>query len=618
MKALLDWLDQRTGCRRLLQRFLFESIPGGARWRHAWGAALIYAFGVQVVTGFFLWTGYSPSGQTAWESVYYIQHEMFGGWLLRGLHHYTAQAFVVLLVLHLFQMILFGAYRAPRELTFWLALLLVPLAITISAAGWLLPYDQRGFWASRVPINLLGALPVLGPVLQKLAMGGADFGHHTLTRFFALHAGLLPPVIAFVLGLHFYLTRRYGLADPGTPGRTGETYWPDQFLRNALLSLAVLAVAVGFTLLPWLIDPTARPGVELGAPADPSEQYSAARPEWFMLFLFQFLKYFPGGTEIWGAVIIPGVVMTVIALMPFWARGRLGHRFNVGFVCALGVGIVSLIVLARSEDRQDAIYQSAVADARRSAERMQVLAGSPAGIPNSGALTLLRNDPLTQGPKLFAKHCASCHRYDGHDGLGRVPTKDPQSAADLSGFATRAWLSGWLNPERIGTTNYFGATRHKDGKMVKFVQKDFAHDSEEQRQRLRKVVAALSAEAQLRAQLEADQRDAALIREGRKLIAGEMRCTECHQFRKKDEDATAPDLTGYGSRDWLVGIIRNPAHPRYYGKRNDRMPAFGTGASQILSAREIYLLADWLRGQWYEPAQPSGTRPAQVAKKAGK
>ncbi|MBI3191514.1 MAG: cytochrome b N-terminal domain-containing protein, partial [Pedosphaera parvula] len=303
MKALFDWLDQRTGCRRVLRRFLFESIPGGSRWRYAWGTALIYAFGVQVITGFFLWTGYSPSGQTAWESVYFTQYEMAGGWLLRGLHHYTAQAFVVLLALHLFQMILFGAYRAPRELSFWLALLLVPLAITISATGWLLPYDQGGFWASRVPINIMGATPVLGPVLQKLAMGGPDFGHHTLTRFFALHAGLMPPLIAAVLALHYFLNHRQGLADPGTPGRAGETWWPDQFLRDALLCAAVLGAMVGLIFLPHWIDPTALPGVELGAPADPSEQYSAARPEWFMLFLFQLLKYFPGGTEIWGAVV---------------------------------------------------------------------------------------------------------------------------------------------------------------------------------------------------------------------------------------------------------------------------------------------------------------------------
>src|SRR6185369_3038651 len=119
---------------------------------------------------------------------------------------------------------------------------------------------------------------------------------------------------------------------------------------------------------------------------------------------------------------------------------------------------------------------------------------------------------------------------------------------------------------------------------------------------LRKAIAALSAESKLKSQRDVDARDDALIQEGRQLIAGEtLRCTECHQFRKKDEDATAPDLTGYGSREWLTGIISNPKHPRFYGKRNDRMLSFGE--EKILDAVTIGLLADWLRGEWYEPAE---------------
>ncbi len=103
-------------------------------------------------------------------------------------------------------------------------------------------------------------------------------------------------------------------------------------------------------------------------------------------------------------------------------------------------------------------------------------------------------------------------------------------------------------------------------------------------------------------QLAADQRDATLIDQGRALIQNEVKCTDCHQFRNKDQDATAPDLTGYGSRKWLISFISNPAHPDFYGNRNDRMPAFG--ADQILSAKEIGLIADWLRGAWYEAPGP--------------
>jgi ubiquinol-cytochrome c reductase cytochrome b subunit len=148
--------------------------------------------------------------------------------------------------------------------------------------------------------------------------------------------------------------------------------------------------------------------------------------------------------------------------------------------------------------------------------------------------------------------------------------------------------------------------------MVKFVKKDIAGFSPDQKQQLMKVVMALSAEAQLKSQREVDQGDDATIEEGRKLMASDdMRCTECHQFRNKDEDASAPGLTGYGSREWLIGIISNPKHERFYGRRNDRMPAFSD--DKILDAKAIGLIADWLREDWYKPAdrQHEATLPSK-------
>jgi ubiquinol-cytochrome c reductase cytochrome b subunit len=111
MKSFLNWLDDRTGIRDFLSEALYESIPGGARWRYVWGSTLVFTFVVQLVTGVFLWMQYSPSAQTAWESVFYIQYETQGGWLLRGVHHFTAQAMVVLLVFHMMQVVIDGAYR---------------------------------------------------------------------------------------------------------------------------------------------------------------------------------------------------------------------------------------------------------------------------------------------------------------------------------------------------------------------------------------------------------------------------------------------------------------------------------------------------------------------------
>src|SRR3989441_5562471 len=205
MSALVDWLDQRTGWRKFLYAALYENVPGGARWRYVWGSTLMFALAVQFITGIFLWMAYAPSSQTAWESVYYIQDRMRGGWLLRGLHHYTAQVMTVLLVLHLMQVVIDGAYKAPREINFWFGLILLQLVLALSLTGYLLPWDQKGYWATRVATNILSQVPFIGPALQKIIIGGPEYGHHTLTRFFALHAGALPALITALVVGHIYL-----------------------------------------------------------------------------------------------------------------------------------------------------------------------------------------------------------------------------------------------------------------------------------------------------------------------------------------------------------------------------------------------------------------------------
>lgn len=591
MKKLIDWIDQRTGARKLTREALYENVPGGARWRYVWGSTLTFCLFIQFVTGIFLWMAYSPGSQTAWASVYYIQYEMTGGWLLRGLHHFTAQAMTILLVLHLMQVVIDGAYKAPREVNFWFGLVLLLLVLGLSLTGYLLPWDQKGYWATKVATNLAAITPVIGPSLQKLIVGGSDYGHHTLTRFFALHAGVLPGLIIAMLVGHIYLFRKHGITAKKPYKKPDAAFWPDQVLKDAVACLAVLAVVLFFVLR--------FRGAPLSAPADPSEPFSAARPEWYFLFLFQFLKYFPGGTEVWGAIVIPTILMLIVFAMPFIGNWKLGHRFNIGFLCAILAGAVLLTYLAWAEDRNNPAYAVAVKEAERDAERVKILAQSPTGIPESGAATLLGNDAFTQGPKLFARNCASCHRYDGHDGTGLVP-QDAPSAPDLKNFASREWITGFLDPEKISTPHYYGGTKFENGKMARFVKRSVAKFTPEEQEDLNKVILALSAEANLKSQKELDLHDVSLIEEGRKLMNSDnMRCTECHKFREYEDEPDGPDLTGYGSREWLVNIISNPTHEQYYGERNDRMPAFADDG--ILTRQQIEMIADWLRGEWYEP-----------------
>src|SRR5947207_6432083 len=287
MRALLAWLDNRTGCKKFLHEALYENVPGGARWRYVWGSTLTFTLAIQFITGLFLWMAYSPGSQTAWESVYYIQHEMTGGWLLRGLHHFMAQAMVVTMALHLLQVVWDGAYRPPREFNYWLGLVLMLLVLGLGLTGYLLPWDQKGFWATNVATNLMTLSPGVGKELQQLAVGGDAYGHHTLTRFFAMHAGVLPLLLVGFLALHIALFRRHGLTAKITPGRADDYFWPVQVMYDSLACLVLLTIvmllAVHFDL-PGLFRgdlPLAHRGAELGAPADPSEQYSAARPEWY-------------------------------------------------------------------------------------------------------------------------------------------------------------------------------------------------------------------------------------------------------------------------------------------------------------------------------------------------
>src|SRR4051812_1893737 len=153
---LADWLDHRTGYRAIVHEALEEPIPGGARWRYVFGSALSTVFVIQVATGILLMLSYSPSSSTAWGSVYYISYRMDFGWFVRGVHHFGSQGMIVLLALHLLQVLWAGAYRAPREVNWWFGMVLMFVTLGFSLTGYLLPWDQKGYWATKVATNIMG------------------------------------------------------------------------------------------------------------------------------------------------------------------------------------------------------------------------------------------------------------------------------------------------------------------------------------------------------------------------------------------------------------------------------------------------------------------------------
>ena len=502
------------------------------------------------------------------------------------------------------QVVICGAYRAPREMNFWIGLILMKIVLALSLTGYLLPWDQKGYWATNVATNLMTLVP-LGESMQKLAVGGSSYGHHTLTRFFALHAGVLPGALIFFLVVHVALFRRHGIKTPEKTERPDQYFWPDQVLKDAVACLAVFAVVLLFSMH-WNVwgvvrgtATTAELGAELYAPAEPSESYDAARPEWYFLFLFQMLKpeYFKN--EFIGAIVVPGVIFGFLFLMPIVGRWKLGHAFNVLFTCALLVGAGILTFQALQADWENDSYQQAKAQAKTEAHRIQEVVAMRGGIPPEGAIALYRSDPEIQGPRLFKTKCASCHAYSP-DFDAEVAEDSEITAPNLYGFASREWIARLLDSEHINGPHYFGRTAHVDGEMIEYVNENLKDLDDAGKTALSNLVAALSAEAGLKSQTEQDAADGTAIAAGREALIGQFACIDCHKFHDDGDLGSYPDLTGYGSAKWLTEFIANPEHERFYAEGNDKMPAFAPDSDDTslnqLQPDQLKIIVRWLRG----------------------
>lgn len=598
MKTFLHWLNDRTGLSDALGNLADAPLAGGASWSRTMPAAILFAFCIQAITGFFLWAYYSPSMQTAWESVYWLQYEVAGGWLLRAIHHYAGQTVVALVGLNFLLLIVRGWYRPPHEAVYWSALLMGLCALALLLTGDLLAWSQNSYAATQVRTKFLLLLPGIGEYLYKIAIGGPEFGHLTLTRFLAFHIGLFAGGFFLLLVLNRIFMRRTNAALAAKAAYV-EPYWPGQAWRNAMAGLIVLGVVLILSLRHGVSGDQV--GVALGSPADldPANFYTAARPEWALRGLYEFARLFPGEKAIVPIFIVPKLIVIFFLLLPFIGRIKIGHYFNVAVTLLLLAGVVFLSYRSYAKDAADPHQQNTLVQEQWQADRTIQLARAN-GIPATGALTLLRNDDLTQTRNIFKQQCASCHNATDRNGEGiRAATS---SAPNLHGFATREWIAGLLNPKTIVSSNYYGDTKLRSDTMANFVKENLSSLDEEERKNLRKVVIALSAEARLPSQRELDARDLEVIEVGRKLLVEDFSCTDCHRFRDKGTPGMAPELTGYGSAEWTAAMISDSKSKRFFGKKNDRMVSYAAldnPAKNILSRQAIGFLGDWLRGEWF-------------------
>jgi ubiquinol-cytochrome c reductase cytochrome b subunit len=407
------FFEERTGWKRLKEVLLLEPLPGGARWAAALGSLLLFAFVVQVVTGILLAMNYAPSEKTAWPSVNYIQEEVPLGAFVRAVHHWGSSAMVVLLLAHLVQVFVWGAYKRPRELTWVVGVLLLVCTLGLAFTGYLLPWDQKAYWATRVGLGIVSTVPGIGDGLRDLLQGGGQIGNLTLTRFFTLHGFVLPGAIMLLVVVHLYLFRQHGVTPPWwrSPAQLEADkapFWPRQALKDGLLALVFL-----LGLGAWAYY---RPA-PLEAPADPSQPYEA-RPEWYFMFLFQILRYFEGPYEVVGTFVLPTLFFAVLLLWPFLDRSPhrnpLRRPVAMTLLGAATAGLIGLTIYATATDV-------------RMREPAQAVAAAPAAAAPAGPIQKL------EVARLYDSQCAACHGIDGSGAQLRP------SMPTLPDFTSLAW-----------------------------------------------------------------------------------------------------------------------------------------------------------------------------------
>jgi menaquinol-cytochrome c reductase cytochrome b subunit len=210
----LGYVDERTGAGPFLRGFLYRKVPKGTNWYYTLGSATMFAFISQAVTGVFLAMYYRPSAVEAYSSIQHINNDVFLGQFVHGMHKWGSSVMVILIFLHMGRVFFFGAYKYPRELNWIIGVVLLILTMAMSFTGYLLPFDQRSFWATVVGVNINASGPIVGPYLADFLRGGSEFGATTLSRFYSIHMLLIPGLIAALIGAHLYLVAKLGTSAP--------------------------------------------------------------------------------------------------------------------------------------------------------------------------------------------------------------------------------------------------------------------------------------------------------------------------------------------------------------------------------------------------------------------
>ena len=414
LKSVGQWLDDRLGFRESILPMLTHPIPRGAAgpmgWWYVFGSASITLLAIQVLTGIGLALVYVPAADKAYESLLYLNNEQPLGGLLRAIHYYAGSGMMVMVLVHMTQVFLQGAYKYPRELTWVMGVFLLLCTLGMFFSGQVLRWDPDAYWGLAVAGSMAGRTPVVGPQVVRLVLGGPVIGGDSLSRFFALHVFVIPGGLLAFLGLHLWLVLKRGVSEPPIPGhavdprtydaeyheelKRGVPFLGDAMLKDVFFSAMTVIVIVGLAALMGPKGPT--------GPPDPILPGANPRPEWPFLWLFAMLSLSPPWAETLIILVFPVILIVALFLVPFVSnRGERAPSRRPVAVLSVIVLYTGLGVLT---------YLGATAPW---SPRMTAWSGDP--IP---ADLVRRCTPLQlQGAVMLQnKNCRNCHALEGIGG----------------------------------------------------------------------------------------------------------------------------------------------------------------------------------------------------------
>ena len=411
---MISWIEQRTGLITALKDFLTEDIPGGASYWYVFGASTLILLTMQIVSGIFLTFYYSPSAVSAWESTKYIYEHVTLGQFMISLHDWGASAMIILVTLHLLQVLVFGAYKRPREIQWVVGVSLFFFTLVLGFTGYLLPWDLNAYYATQVGINIAASVPMIGPSIAAFLNDGSTLGTLTVSRFFGIHVWATPALIVGLVGLHLFIFRHNGPAGPPSdhgPKTVGKFY-PDQIFMDTIVAFIAFLVVVALAVyMPTPLLPKADPNYGGFIPA----------PAWYFYSLYGILRLAPAGVlTLVATVVLPGVFATVLFLLPWIDRNPSRAIAKRPFM--MGVTAITIIAIVGLS-----IFSAKAIETERKA--------SPAGLTPVAGLGAPRQTPAPvavtagasatagtpDGGRVYSQNCASCHGASGQGLEGTFP-----------------------------------------------------------------------------------------------------------------------------------------------------------------------------------------------------